>query len=268
LALDAFEIELGDWRTPFLVEYLLHGYLPLDNSERLQIRKRPINYMCINVTLYRRSYNGILLSCLDGNEIIDALDEVHATIVACTNSPKLHYQLKHLCYYWPTMFDVSMKFAKKCHQCQIHADFIDQPHKPIHPTKMSWPLKMWGMGIVGPIHTPSSKGHKFILAMTDYFSKWSEVIGLKEVKTKNVEDFIRNNLIYHFGVTSQIISDNGTSFKNRHLEKFFTKFKIKHHFFEAFNISMNCQAEVLIKYFANCLRKWFLKIRSNVMKSC
>jgi hypothetical protein len=33
LAAEAFEIELGDWRMPFL-EYLLHGYLPLDSSER------------------------------------------------------------------------------------------------------------------------------------------------------------------------------------------------------------------------------------------
>jgi ribonuclease HI len=31
LGANAFKIELGDWRTPFL-EYLLHGYLPLDSS--------------------------------------------------------------------------------------------------------------------------------------------------------------------------------------------------------------------------------------------
>jgi hypothetical protein len=57
------------------------------------------------------------------------------------------------------------------------------------------PFKMWGMDVVGPIHPPSSKGHKFILATTDYFSKWEEV-ALKEVKAENVENFIRTNLIY------------------------------------------------------------------------
>jgi hypothetical protein len=66
------------------------------------------------------------------------------------------------------------------------------------------------MDIVGPILAPSSKGHRFIIATTDYFSKWSEVVTLKEVKAENVEDFIRKNLIYRFGVPSQIISDNGT----------------------------------------------------------
>jgi hypothetical protein len=47
LAVNAFEIELGDWRTPFL-EYFLHGYLPLDSFERSRIQKWSINYTCIN----------------------------------------------------------------------------------------------------------------------------------------------------------------------------------------------------------------------------
>jgi hypothetical protein len=114
--------------------------------------------------LYRRSCDGILLRCLAGNEVIDALNEVDAGVYGSHQSgPKLHYQLRHLGYYWPTTFDDSMKFAKKCHQCQIDADFIHQPHEPIHPTKMSWPFKMWGMNVVGPIHPPSSKGNRFIL---------------------------------------------------------------------------------------------------------
>jgi hypothetical protein len=197
-----------------------------------------------------------LLRCLARNEVIDALNEVHAEVYGAHQSgPKLHYHLKHLGYYWPTMFDDSMKFAKKCHQCQIHVDFIHQPHEPIHPTEMSWPFKMWGMDVVGPIHPPSSKGHRFILAATDYFSKWSEVVALKEVKAENVEDFIRNNLIYHFAVPSRIISDNGTSFKNRQLEKLFTKFKIKHHFSTAYNPSVNGQAEAFNKVFCKLLKK-------------
>jgi len=45
---------------------------------------------------------------------------------------------------------------------------------------------MWGMDVVGPISPPSSKGHRFILAITDYFSKWAEVIPLREVKASDV----------------------------------------------------------------------------------
>jgi ribonuclease HI len=255
MTVDACEIEAGDWRTPFL-EYLLHGYLPLESAERSRIRKRSINYTCINDMLYRRSSDGILLRCLAGSEVIEALNEVHAGVCGAHQSgPKLHYQLRHLGYYWPTMFDDSMKFAKRCHQCQIHGNFIHQPHEPLHPTNMSWPFEMWGMDVVGPINPPSSKGHKFILAATDYFSKWAEAVPLKEVKAENVEDFIRTNLIYRFGVPARIISDNGPSFRNKYLEKMCAKFKIKHHFSTGYNPAANGQAEAFNKVLCKLLKK-------------
>jgi IS30 family transposase len=165
------------------------------------------------------------------------------------------------------MFDDSMKFAKKCHQWQIHADFIHQTHESIHHTKMSWPFKLWGMDVVGPIHPLSSKEHRSILAATDYFSKWSEVVALKEVKAENVKHFIRNNP-YHFGVPSRIISDNGTSFKNKQLYKLFSKFKIKHHFSTAYNPSTNGQAEAFNKVLCKFLKKVVSQNKKYGMRNC
>jgi len=56
---------------------------------------------------------------------------------------------------------------------------------------------MWGMDIIGPISPPTSKGHRFILAIIDYFSKWAKAVPLKEVKISDVIKFI----IYRFGVS-------------------------------------------------------------------
>ena len=100
-------------------------------------------------------------------------------------------------------------YAKSCKACQIHANFKHQPPELLHPTAASWPFDAWGMDIVGPISPPSSKGHWFILAITDYFSKWSEVIPLVEVKTANVVNFIKHHVIYRFGVPRRSIHDNG-----------------------------------------------------------
>ena len=63
------------------------------------------------------------------------------------------------------------------------------------------------MDLIGPISPPMSKGHHFILAITDYFSKWAEVVPLKEVKTPNVIKFINHHVLYRFGVPRRIIHD-------------------------------------------------------------
>jgi len=38
------------------------------------------------------------------------------------------------------------------------------------------------MDVIGPLCPPTSNGHHFILAITDYFSKWVKAVPLKEVK--------------------------------------------------------------------------------------
>ena len=65
------------------------------------------------------------------------------------------------------------------------------------------------MAVIGPISSPSSYGHRFILAITDYFFKWAKVVPLKEAKTSDVIKFVKHHVVYHFGVPRQIIHDNG-----------------------------------------------------------
>ncbi|XP_012853827.1 PREDICTED: uncharacterized protein LOC105973351 [Erythranthe guttata] len=76
----------------------------------------------------------------------------------------------------------SLDYERRCEACQLHANFIYKPPEPLHPTVASWPFDSWGLDIVGPISSKSSAGRAYILAATDYFSKWAEVVPLKEVK--------------------------------------------------------------------------------------
>ena len=91
-------------------------------------------------------------------------------------------------------------YAKRCHACQVHGDFIHQAIGHLGSTTSTWPFEMWGIDVAGAIIPPSSKGHLFILAITDYFSKWAETIPLREVKTSDVIKFVKHHVIYRFGV--------------------------------------------------------------------
>ncbi|XP_071902614.1 uncharacterized protein [Coffea arabica] len=76
-------------------------------------------------------------------------------------------------------------FARRCQVCQFYGNFIHQPSEPLHPTVASWPFDAWELDIV-ELLPKSSGGHIFILAATDYFSKWSEVVLLRKIKKDNI----------------------------------------------------------------------------------
>ncbi|KAL4183355.1 hypothetical protein AMTRI_Chr11g154750 [Amborella trichopoda] len=109
----------------------------------------------------------------------------------------------------------------------MHSSLIRQPPEPLHPTVTSWLFSQWGMDIVGSINPPSASGHVFILAATDYFSKWAEAAPLKQVLGPTVVNFVRHHIIYRFGIPDRIISDNGPQFRSHHIDRLVNQFGFK-----------------------------------------
>ncbi|XP_025625392.1 uncharacterized protein [Arachis hypogaea] len=58
------------------------------------------------------------------------------------------------------------------------------PASELHVIIKPWPFRGWALDLIGQIHLPTSKGHKFILVGVDYFSKWVEAIPLREAAKK------------------------------------------------------------------------------------
>ncbi|KAG9458838.1 hypothetical protein H6P81_003346 [Aristolochia fimbriata] len=142
----------------------------------------------------------LLLRCLSKEEVLQVLKETHGGICGAHQvGPKLHLQVKRLGYYWPLMLRDAIEMARTCRPCQLHADYIHQPPKPLHPTVASWPFEAWGMDIIDPITPKSDSDRQYILAAIDYFSKWAEAAAYREVKATTVADFIRSQIIYRYG---------------------------------------------------------------------
>ncbi|GFS42476.1 hypothetical protein Acr_00g0080040 [Actinidia rufa] len=61
-----------------------------------------------------------------------------------------------------------------------------------------WPFAQWGMDIVGVL--PRDLGNRiFLLAATDYFTKWMEAKPLAQIREMDVIRFIRKNILSKFG---------------------------------------------------------------------
>nr|XP_009783264.1 PREDICTED: uncharacterized protein LOC104231896 [Nicotiana sylvestris]XP_016508838.1 PREDICTED: uncharacterized protein LOC107826387 [Nicotiana tabacum] len=95
----------------------------------------------------------------------------------------------------------------------------------------------------------------YILAATDYFSKWVEAVPLKEVKKEAIVDFIKSYIIFRCGIPRYIITDNGAPFDNKLLKSLCEKFSFKQHKSLMYNAPANSLAEAFNKTLGNLLKK-------------
>jgi hypothetical protein len=59
-------------------------------------------------------------------------------------------------------------------------------------------------------NTPN--GHHFMLVATDYFTKWTEAVPLKNMTHKEVIEIIMEHIIHRFGIPQTLMTDQGTTF--------------------------------------------------------
>ena len=79
--------------------------------------------------------------------------------------------------------------------------------------------------IVGPL--PSSRQRRFVLVLTDYFTKWIEAEAFAQVTDKEVRNFVWKNFIGRYGLPYEIFTDNGSQFMSGNFKKFCSKWNIR-----------------------------------------
>ncbi|XP_039138784.1 uncharacterized protein LOC120276118 [Dioscorea cayenensis subsp. rotundata] len=138
---------------------------------------------------YLKSYDQLLLRCLSKEESEEVMHEVHSGVCGAHQSgPKMRLKIKHIGYYWPSMINDAYKMQDSANYAKpMGISFINTPIL-LHPTISSWPFEMWGTDVIGPIEPPSSRGHRFILAATDYFSRAN---GLAEAFNKTLSKLLK-----------------------------------------------------------------------------
>ena len=159
-----------NWMDP-IWNYIIEGRLPDDPKEAAKIRTRSARFTNHKGSLYKRGFFTPILKCIAGKDIEYVLTEVHEGI--CRNhigARALAGKVLRQGYYWPIMLKYATDLVKKCRICQEHAKISLLPSEPLTSITSPWPLKQWGLDILGPLPLGKSQC-KFIIVAVDYFTK-------------------------------------------------------------------------------------------------
>jgi hypothetical protein len=66
-----------------------------------------------------------------------------------------------------------------------------------------------------------------VLVATDYFTKWTEAVALKNITHKEVIEFITEHIIHRFGIPQTLTTDQWASFMSKEVREFAELYRIK-----------------------------------------
>ena len=118
------------------------------------------------------------------------------------------------------MLEDCFKYYKGCQSCQRFGKIQMVPASVMNPIIKPWPFRGWAMDMIGQINPPSSKDHQWVLAVTDYSTKWVEAIPMRSMATKDVINFVKEDIIHRFGIPQTITTDGGSVFISQEFRKF------------------------------------------------
>jgi ribonuclease HI len=196
----------------------------LENPSRKVSRKlryKAIKFVLLDGRLLYKSLDGVLLQCLGQEEVKRMMSEVHDGLCGTHQSAyRMKWVIRQTGCYWLTMLEDCFEYYKGCQDCQMFGNIQRVPASALNPFIKPWPFRGWGIDLIGQINPPSSKGHKFVLLTTDYFTKWVVAIPLKKVTSENMVEFVKEHIIYRFGIPQTITTDQGTPFTSSEFRDF------------------------------------------------
>ncbi|XP_021979444.2 uncharacterized protein LOC110875555 [Helianthus annuus] len=104
-------IETGQpsWMTP-IIQYLQEGVLPENKAEARKIQNKALQYEMNGGILYRKSFLGPLLRCVDPQDANYLIREIHEGICGIHSGPRMVVaKIMSAGYYWPGMHVDAMK---------------------------------------------------------------------------------------------------------------------------------------------------------------
>jgi len=129
--------------------------------------------------------------------------------------------------YWPRMYSDVSKFVSRCGVCVAAKAIQEKKVGEMLSHQTTRPWETLSLDLMGPYPRTSNR-NRFVLTITDLFTKWSFVIPVGEATASVVCGRFEKEVLLNYGACHTAITDNGTQFTSRAFQALLQKYGIKH----------------------------------------
>src|SRR5271168_4342126 len=145
---------------------------------------------------------------------IQALAEVHDGLAHFGERTTYDF-ISNTCW-WPNQKADTIEYVKSCQICQAHARL----QKPDPPMKIPVEnvFERIALDFVGPL-PESHSGNQYIIVATEALTRWPIAQAVPTADAKTAARFLYDQIVLQFGPPETILTDQGTHFLNKTMER-------------------------------------------------
>ena len=147
-------------------------------------------------------------------------------------------------YYWESMQTDITNYVRSCLRCAENNPVRRKPSghlQSITPPEGVW--QMLSMDFHGPITPVSARGNRYIVSLTDIFSKFVITRAVRDCTAATAARFLQQDVICKYGTPKCILTDNGSHFIASMMETLFHRLGIVNMYCTPYHPQTNGQIE-------------------------
>ena len=257
---DLAEKQQQDKFLAMLRNFLLHKVLPSDENAARLIYHLSTDVFIENDVIWRRlkvrNEPGRVVILLPRVLVDEVLKEAHGHLLTGHDGEGKTKDRILQSYWWPKMDKDITDHIQKCHRCQARRTDHKAPPQLLSPLpQCTEPSQRIHCDLFGPLKI-SGNAKKYILCMTDAFTKYVELVALPDKEALTVTSAVFNRWICRYGLPLEIVTDQGKEFCNKMSDELYQLLGTRHQTTTARHPQCNASAEVCNKTIAKYLNSF------------
>jgi transposase InsO family protein len=146
-------------------------------------------------------------------------------------------------WYWPSLAKDCLAIVRRCPSCiALQVKRGPKRSMPLTIFPPAKPFEFIAIDVLGPLPV-TKRGHRFVLCITDCFSKLSVAVPMHDQTASTVSCELVDRWVAVFGIPLTILSNNGSAFASKFFGVLTHVLGVRHVFTPAYRPTTNGQVE-------------------------